>query len=117
MAEGTILLRQEDPPGDLYVLAEGRLKIETVTPEGRRVRLRILSPGVVVGELTFYTDAPRTADVIAETPCVVLTCSREQIARMEADDPEVAIVMHRWFAETIAGRLRDTMHTLDALLD
>jgi SulP family sulfate permease len=117
VSEGTVVLRQEEPPGDLYVLAEGRLAVETVTAEGRRMRLRILRPGVVVGELAFYTGAPRTADVVAETPCVVLRCSREQIARMEADDPAIAIVLHRWFAETLAGRLSETMHTSDTLLD
>lgn len=117
VGEGTVLLRQEEPPGDLYVLAEGRLAVETVTPEGRRVRLRVLRPGVVVGELAFYTGAPRTADVVAETACVVLRCSREQIARLEAEDPAVAIVLHRWFAETLAGRLNETTHTFDTLLD
>jgi len=117
VSEGTVVLRQEEPPGDLYVLAEGRLGVETVTPEGRRVRLRTLRPGVVVGELAFYTGAPRTADVVAETVCVVLRCSRDQIARIEADDPAVAIVLHRWFAATLAKRLGDTMHTFDALLD
>jgi SulP family sulfate permease len=116
VSEGSVVLRQEEPSGDLYVLAEGRLAVETVTPEGRRVRLRILRPGVVVGELAFYTGAPRTAYVVAQTPCVVLRCSREQIARIEAD-PVVAIVLHRWFAETLAGRLSETMHTLDSLLD
>ena len=117
VSEGTVVLRQEEPPGDLYVLVEGRLAVQTVTPEGRRVRLRILRPGVVIGELAFYTGAPRTADVVAETPCVVLRCSREQIGRIEADDPVVAIVLHRWFAETLAGRLSETMHTFDSLLD
>lgn len=117
VSEGTVVLRQEEPPGDIYVLVEGRLAVQTVTPEGRRVRLRILRPGVVIGELAFYTGAPRTADVVAETPCVVLRCSREQIARIEADDPRVAIVLHRWFAETLAGRLSETMHTFDSLLD
>jgi SulP family sulfate permease len=117
VSEGTVVLRQEEPPGDLYVLVEGRLAVQTVTPEGRRVRLRILRPGVVIGELAFYTGAPRTADVVAETPCVVLRCSREQIARIESDDPVAAIVLHRWFAETLAGRLSETMHTFDSLLD
>jgi sulfate permease, SulP family len=117
VSEGTVVLRQEDPAGDLYVLAEGRLAVETVTREGRRVRLRILRPGAVVGELAFYTGAPRTADVVAESPCVVLRCSREQIARIEADDPVVAIVLHRWFAETLARRLSETMLTLNSLLD
>jgi len=117
LTAGTVLLRQDDGPGDLYVLSEGRLAIQTVTPEGKHVRLRMLRPGVVVGELAFYTGAPRTADVVAETPCVVLRCSRDAIARMEADDPAAAAALHRWFAETLAGRLSETMQTYDALLD
>jgi len=117
LAEGTVLLRQDEPPGDIYVLAEGRLAVETSTPEGKRVRLRTLRPGVVVGEIALYTRASRTADVVAETRCVVLRCSSEQIARMEVDDPDVAARLHRWLAGTLADRLSDTMRAFDALMD
>jgi sulfate permease, SulP family len=117
LAEGAVLLHQDEPPGDIYVLAEGRLAVETSTREGRRVRLRTVRPGVVVGEIALYTELRRTADVVAETRCVVLRCSREQIARMEAEDPDVAAGLHRWLAGTLADRLTDTMRTFDALLD
>jgi sulfate permease, SulP family len=115
--EGTVLLHQDEPPGDIYVLAEGRLAVEISTPEGKRLRLRTLRPGVVVGEVALYTRVPRTADVVAETRCVVLRCSRDQIERMEAEDPDVAAGLHRWLAGTIAYRLDDTMRTFDVLLD
>jgi SulP family sulfate permease len=117
LAEGAVLLHQDEPPGDIYVLAEGRLAVETSTRQGRRVRLRTVRPGVVVGEIALYTESRRTADVVAETRCVVLRCSREQIARMEAEDPDVAAGLHRWLAGTLADRLTDTMRTFDALLD
>ncbi len=115
--EGAAVLRQDEPPGDVYVLMEGRLAVETVTPEGKRVRLKILRPGVVVGEVALYTGAPRIADVVADTPCVLLRCPGEQIARIEAEDPVVAIALHRWFAQTLAGRLSETMGSFDVLLD
>ena len=115
--EGTVLLHQDEPAGDIYVLAEGRLAVETSTPEGRRVRLRTLRPGVVVGEIALYSGVPRTADVVAQTPCVVLRCSSEQIARMESEQPGVAAGLHRWLAGTLADRLSDTMRTFDVLLD
>jgi SulP family sulfate permease len=117
VAEGAVLLRQEDPPGDIFVLADGRLGVEASTPEGKRVRLRTLRPGVVVGEVALYSGAPRTADVVAETDCVVLRCSRQQIERMEAEDPAAAADLHRWLAGTLADRLSDTLRTYDALLD
>jgi len=115
--EGSVVLRQDEPPGDVYVLAEGRLAVEAVTPEGRHVRVRTLRPGAVVGEIALYTGEPRTADVVAAAPSVVLRCSREQIARLASEDPAVALALHRWFAETLAGRLTETMSSFDSLLD
>ena len=67
------------------------------------MRLRTMHPGVVVGEVAMYTGVPRTADVVAETPSVVLRLSQESIARMEAEEPELAAALHRWLATTLAG--------------
>jgi SulP family sulfate permease len=114
--EGTVLLHQADPPGDVYVLESGRLGVETVTPEGTRLRLRSVRPGVVVGEIALYTDAPRTADVVAETDAVVLRLSSSSIQRMGAEQPELAAAVHRWLAQTLAERLSDTMRAVDTLL-
>jgi sulfate permease, SulP family len=115
--EGTVLLHQDDPPGDIYVLESGRLGVETTTAEGSRIRLRTLRPGVVVGEVTLYTGVTRTADVVAEVPSVVLRIGRESIERLEAEEPELAAALHRWLATTLAERLSDTMRTFDVLLD
>ncbi|HEX5937083.1 MAG TPA: SulP family inorganic anion transporter [Actinomycetota bacterium] len=114
---GTILLYQDDPPGDIYVLESGRLGVETQTHEGTRLRLRTLRPGVVVGEVTLYTDVPRTADVVAEVPSVVLKLGRAEIERLEREQPELAATLHRWLATQLAERLTDTMRTFDMLLD
>ncbi len=117
LPQGTVLIHQDDPPGDVYVLESGRLVVETVTPEGTRLRLRTLRPGVVVGEITLYTGIPRTADVVAEVPSVVLRISRASIERLEAEEPELAATLHRWLATTLAERLTDTTRTYDVLLD
>jgi SulP family sulfate permease len=117
LPQGTVLLHQDDPPGDVYLLESGRLGVETVTPEGTRLRLRTLRPGVVVGEITLYAGIPRTADVVAEVPSVVLRLSRGSIERLEAEEPGLAAALHRWLATTLAERLTDTMRTFDVLLD
>jgi len=117
LPEGTVLLHQDDPPGDIYVLESGRLGVETTTAEGSRIRLRTLRPGVVVGEVTLYTGIARTADVVAEVPSVVLRIGRESIERLEAEEPELATALHRWLATTLAERLSDTRGAVDALLD
>jgi SulP family sulfate permease len=117
LAEGTVLIRQDEPPGDVFVLESGRLRVEMVTPEGTRMRLRTVLPGVVVGEIALYTGASRTADVVAETPSVVLRLSRASIERMERFEPELAAALHRWLATTLSERLTETQRAAMALFD
>jgi SulP family sulfate permease len=117
LPEGTVLIRQADPSGDVFVLESGRLVVEVQTPEGTRRRLRTIRPGVVVGEVAMYSGDPRTADVVAETPSMVLRLSGEAIERMEASEPELAAHVHRWLATTMSERLSDTVRAFDALLD
>jgi sulfate permease, SulP family len=117
LPDGTVLIHQGESPDDVYVLASGRLRVETVTERGTRMRLRTLRPGVVVGEVAMYSGVPRTADVVAETPSVVLKLSKDSIERMEAEDPELAAALHRWLATTLAGRLGESLKAFDALFD
>jgi SulP family sulfate permease len=117
VAPDTTLIHQDEAPGDVFVLESGRLRVETLTAEGTRMRLRTLRPGVVVGEVALYTGVPRTADVVTETPAVVLRLSKQTIDRIEASEPELAARLHRWLAWTLADRLGDTLRTFDAMLD
>jgi SulP family sulfate permease len=114
---GTVLIHQDEPPGDVYVLASGRLGVETQTHDGTRFRLRTLRPGVVVGEITLYTGVPRTADVVSEVDSVLLKLSRAEIERIEHEEPELSVALHRWLATQLAERLTDTLGVVDALLD
>jgi len=117
LEEGALLIRQDEPPGDVFVLESGRLRVEMMTPEGTRMRLGTVMPGVVVGEIALYTGASRTADVVAEAPSVVLRLSRASIERMERSEPELAAALHRWLATTLSERLTDTQRAAMALFD
>ena len=117
LPEGTVLIRQEEPPDDVFVLESGRLRVEMVTPEGTLMRLRTVLPGVVVGEIALYTGVPRTADVVAEASSVVLRLSKASIERMETAEPELAAALHRWLAATMSERLTDTQRAVGALFD
>jgi SulP family sulfate permease len=117
LPEGTALMRQDEPPTDVVVLASGRLRVEAVTSAGTRIRLRTIRPGVVVGEVAMYTGATRTADVVADTPVDVLRLSGDAIDRIESEDPELAAAVHRWLARTIAERLADAQRVVEAVMD
>lgn len=117
LPEGSVLIHHGDPPDDLFVLESGRLKVELLMPDGTTMRVSTVRAGVVVGEVALYTGTPRTADVVAETPSVVLRLSRASIARMEAEDPDTAAALHRWLATMLSERLTDSQRAFSALLD
>jgi sulfate permease, SulP family len=114
--QGTVLIQQGAPADDVYVLESGRLEVEATSPEGTRMRLSSASSGVMVGEVAWYLGGQRTADVIAETECEVLRLSRASMERMERDEPELAVALHRRLAESLAERSRDAMRVFDELL-
>ncbi len=116
VSEGAVLMRQDEPSGDVFILESGRLRVELQTPEGRRVRLRSVPAGVVVGEIAMYTGIARTADVVAEEPSVVLRLRGSTIRRLESEEPALAVALHRWLAGTLAERLTDTQR-VEAVFD
>jgi SulP family sulfate permease len=117
LAEGAVLIEQGSTPDDVFVLEAGRLRIEMTTPQGARVRLSTVLPGVMVGEIALYTGADRTADVVAETPSVVRRLGVGELERIEREEPQLAVALHRWFAATLAERLTDRMRAMDTMLD
>ncbi len=117
LAAGTVLIRRNDASADVFVLESGRLVVQVDTADGSTMRLRTIRPGVVVGEVAMYSGAPRTADVVAETPAVVLRLGGAELERLEASEPELAADVHRWLATTLSERLSDTMRAYDALMD
>jgi sulfate permease, SulP family len=117
LSDGAVLIHQGESPDDVYVLESGRLRVEMQTPEGTRMRVRSINPGVVVGEVAVYSGDPRSADVVAEGSSVVLRLDRASIERLEAEDPELASALHRWLAGVLSERLSDTLREFDALLD
>ncbi|MEX2204130.1 MAG: cyclic nucleotide-binding domain-containing protein, partial [Actinomycetota bacterium] len=115
--EGAVLIRQDEPPEDVFILESGRLRVDLQTPEGRRVRLRSVPAGAVVGEIAMYTGIARTADVVAEEPSVVLRLRGSTIRRLESEEPALAAALHRWLAGTLAERLTDSQRAVEAIFD
>jgi SulP family sulfate permease len=72
---------------------------------------------VTVGEMAIYTGDARTADVVAEGPCVVRRLGAADIRRMEQEAPALAASLHRWLATELAQRHTQTLRSLDALRD
>jgi flavin reductase (DIM6/NTAB) family NADH-FMN oxidoreductase RutF len=94
---GETIVRQGAPGDDLYVILEGRVRVER---GGRAVES--LDRGEFFGEVAVLDGRPRSADVVAETPVRTLKLSREVIRDALVREPRAAWAM----LQVLAGRLR-----------
>lgn len=60
-----VILREGDDGHELYVLAEGRLRVDRTGPDGDQAHLADVVPGECFGEMALLDDAPRRATVTA----------------------------------------------------
>jgi CRP-like cAMP-binding protein len=70
VAAGTVLIREGEPGDRFFVLLSG---IAAVSQSGLGDR-SVLRAGEYFGEVALAMGVPRTATVIAMTPCVVASC-------------------------------------------
>lgn len=100
----------------MYVLLEGRAEV-SVERDGHKVVLSELSAGDFFGEVALVDDGPRSADVIALEPCVLLRITRMTIGVLGGTLPDAAIQLLGAIGRALVGRLRSSNQKyLDILL-
>jgi HlyB family type I secretion system ABC transporter len=68
---GEVVIRQGDPPGPMYVVEEGRLRV-FVEEDGNRRYIRYLRRGDFFGELSLFKGEPRATSVETVGRCRLL---------------------------------------------
>ncbi len=116
-AEGETFIRKGDAGDALFIVLRGRVSIQLVIQGSDfRKRLRTYGPGTIIGEMGFYSGAPRSADISADTATHLLRITRDRFARMETEDPALAGKLHRLVINTLSSRLRTANEALSDLL-
>ena len=86
VAAGSVIVREGEPGDRFYVLLSGVVGVSQ-SELGER---RVLQAGEFFGEVALTMHVPRTASVIAMTPCVVASCDAatfdELVRPLFADD-------------------------------
>jgi NTE family protein len=97
VARGDVLIAAGSPADAMYLVETGRFR---VTRGG--VDLAEIGAGSVIGEIAFFTDGVRTADVIAARDSVVLRIDRDAYAALCAEVPDLARSITAELAERLA---------------
>jgi CRP/FNR family cyclic AMP-dependent transcriptional regulator len=114
-AAGDRIFRRGDQGTSLYVVVEGRVRIEVVASSDRAFLLGAMGPGEVFGDLAVFDEGPRSADAVAleDTRCVVVP--RAAVLSVAEMDGQLLDAVIRSFG-ALARRLTDRLTQL-ALLD
>jgi SulP family sulfate permease len=112
---GHYLTRQGDPAQTLYFIEQGRATVEIEAEGGKKLPLRILEAGAVVGEVSIYRQQVASASVVATQPCTVYSLSLDDLKRIEKESPEAALILHKFLAPLVSERLASLNNTLQAL--
>jgi len=86
-SRGELVIRQGDPPGPMYIVQEGRLRIYT-EEDGTRRYLAYLRTGDFFGEMSLFKGEARAASVEAVSPCRLLKLTERTFAKLLEASPD-----------------------------
>jgi small-conductance mechanosensitive channel len=93
----------------LYQLLEGRVEVLKLMGPDRELRIRVLQPGELFGEMTLLLNEPRSATVRALEECTLLELDRSALTPILQAHPELL--------EQLAEQVRQRRQELDTLAD
>jgi CRP-like cAMP-binding protein len=84
----------------MYIVQAGQVEVLIEKPEGD-IRLAVLEPGDVFGEMALFTKAPRSATVRALGEARVLRVNKDGFLKRVHEDPSLAFRILQKMAERI----------------
>ena len=89
-----------------YIIDKGTVAIYQ-TRENEKVRLRVLMPGMIVGEMAMYSGLPRSADIISQGDATVLEINEAAVAHLELNYSDIAFKIHRILGQRLSQMVLD----------
>jgi CRP/FNR family transcriptional regulator, cyclic AMP receptor protein len=106
-----IIFRQGDTDCNLYLIAEGKVRVFKLSPSGNETSINIFSAGDVIGEFAAIDCQPRSATAKAIEPCTLLEMAGQQLLQRMREMPDLAINMTR----LLVGKVRWTAEYAEAI--
>ena len=95
LGAGDVLMEQGTPGDAAYLTISGRLRVYVKADNGESRMVRELGRGEITGEISLYTDAPRSATVVAIRGSVVARLDKARFRQLVGRNPQVSIALTR----------------------
>ena len=98
---GDILISEGEPGDSLFVLTSGVVKAFVRNPAGKNVQVREMPEGAFFGEMAALSREPRSATVVAATPCELLELDRPTLDSISKTHPHVLEVLKQFYEQRV----------------
>ncbi|MFZ8934014.1 MAG: cyclic nucleotide-binding domain-containing protein [Bacteriovoracaceae bacterium] len=105
--KGDIIIRDGDSGNEVFILLKGTADVNKRLPDGELKYITKLHEGDMFGE-TSLIEEPRSADVIAETSCDVLSIDKEELLKLYPKKAKIFAIIAMNMARLLAKRLKAT---------
>jgi len=105
--KGDIIIRDGDDGNELFILLKGTADVSKRLASGEVKYITKLHEGDMFGE-TSLIEEPRSADVLAETSCDVLSINKEDLLKLYPKKSKIFAVIAMNMARLLAKRLKAT---------
>src|SRR5258708_39026308 len=102
--KGEMLFARGDPGANLYLIAEGRVRLAISSEEGRELSFRHATTGDLFGEIAALDGGPRSAEATALTPITAYSLDRTALRELLFQQPAIAAKL----IEFLCKKLRET---------
>ena len=95
IAGGQTLMSQGEPGDAMYLIVSGRLRTYITDEDGQQRMVREITRGQVVGEMSLYTDEPRSATLVAIRDSVLVRLGKDEFHDLLSMSAQVSIALTR----------------------
>ncbi|MCB2102190.1 MAG: SLC26A/SulP transporter family protein [Rhodobacterales bacterium] len=115
LASGEALYKQGSPSDTIDMVASGRVSVLLNLGGKAPVRLRSMTDHTVLGEMGFYRQAIRAADVVADQETVVYRLHRDAYERLSREAPDTCQAFQSMIIHVLSERLSFANNEIVAL--
>jgi SulP family sulfate permease len=102
---GEVLFVEGETSNSMMIVESGEFEIYREGADGKTIRLRIVLPGAILGEIGAYGGSRRSASVRAIHEGRVMVLNEQALKRMHIEKPSLFFEFNRLIVSVLAGKL------------
>ena len=101
LEKGQLLFSRGDPGINLFIVAEGQIRLAIATAEGRELSFQVVGRGDLFGEISLLDGGERSTEATVLTPTIVYSLDRAEFLRLRADYPAITDATIRFLCKRL----------------